>query len=449
MGGDLIQWADADGDGILNGRANGSIVLVQAATFVDWSIAYSVAEAEAGDDLPLLVLSQPLQDFRRPAASAGLFFHASTVREPPACAADSPMFFHARTFWARSLRDATFIVAESRASGYHARQMKNPPNFYRGRFAPSPTGPLHFGSMVAAVGSYLDARAHGGEWLVRIEDIDAPRAVAGAADGILRTLEGFGFEWDGEVVYQSRRLDRYHAALSRLQLAGWVYPCSCSRNVIASSSARRSLDGSLVYPGTCRGGLPDGVAARAWRLRVPDREFVARDRVQGKACQNLEREVGDFVLLRADGQYAYQLAVVVDDAAQGINHVVRGADLLDSTARQVWLLQCLGCPAPSYAHLPVAVNRAGEKLSKQTRAPAVDPARGVGLLACVLRFLGQPVSAETEAMTLAEFWRWAIGAWDLSNVPAARAIPADPAASKFGYGEKRNSSKAEIAGSCQ
>ncbi|GHU36914.1 glutamyl-Q tRNA(Asp) synthetase [Betaproteobacteria bacterium] len=296
---------------------------------------------------------------------------------------------------------------------------------YRGRFAPSPTGPLHFGSLVAAVGSYLDARANDGEWLVRIEDVDVPRTMPGAADGILRTLEGFGFEWDGEVVFQSRRLDCYHAALVHLQLAGLAYPCSCSRSEIAASATRRSVDGGLLYPGSCRAGLRDGAAARAWRLRVPDREFVFQDRIQGESRQNLERDVGDFVLLRADGQYAYQTAVVVDDAAQGVNSVVRGIDLLDSTARQVWLLQCLGLPAPRYAHLPVAVNPAGEKLSKQMRAPAVGPAQGVGMLARVLRFLGQPVPEGMEKMPLADFWRWAIGAWRLSCVPAVRAILAE------------------------
>ena len=293
---------------------------------------------------------------------------------------------------------------------------------YRGRFAPSPTGPLHFGSLVAAVGSYLDARANGGEWLVRIEDIDAPRTVPGAADGILRTLEGFGFQWDGEVVFQSRRLDLYHAALVDLQLAGLVYPCSCSRSEIAAVASRRSIDGGLLYPGTCRQGVRSGEAARAWRLRVVDREFSFVDRVQGVSSQNLERDVGDFVLLRADGQYAYQLAVVVDDAAQGVNSVVRGVDLLDSTARQIWLQQCLGLPTPSYAHLPVAVNGAGEKLSKQTLAPAVDPMDGAGLLAQVLRFLGHSVPEEISRLALGEFWCWAISAWDISKVPAVRAI---------------------------
>jgi len=300
---------------------------------------------------------------------------------------------------------------------------------YRGRFAPSPTGPLHFGSLVAAVGSYLDARAHGGEWLVRIEDVDGPRTVPGAADGILRTLDGFGFEWDGEVLIQSRRLDLYHAALVRLQLDGCVYPCACSRSEIASVTHRQSVDGGLLYPGLCRNGLPEGRAARAWRLRVPDREFGFVDRVQGEHRQNLEREVGDFVLLRADGQYAYQLAVVVDDAAQGVNSVVRGVDLLDSTARQIWLQQCLGLPTPTYAHLPVVVNAAGEKLSKQTRAAAVHPAAGTAALASALGFLGHTVPDAMLEAPLPEFWAWAIAHWLTARVPSVRAIfPGDGSA---------------------
>jgi glutamyl-Q tRNA(Asp) synthetase len=296
------------------------------------------------------------------------------------------------------------------------------PTLYRGRFAPSPTGPLHFGSLVAAVGSYLDARAHGGQWLLRIEDVDAQRTMTGATDSILRTLEGFGFEWDGEVVVQSRRIDLYHAALVRLQLDGDVYPCACSRSAIAQASSRRSVDGGLIYPGTCRAGLADGQAARAWRLRVADQEVRFVDRVQGEARQNLEREVGDFVLLRADGQYAYQLAVVVDDAAQGINAVVRGVDLLDSTARQIWLQQRLGLPTPTYAHLPVVVNDAGEKLSKQTLAPAVDASAGSAALARALQFLGHPVPDELRRAPLAEFWRRAIDAWSMARVPAVRAV---------------------------
>ena len=293
---------------------------------------------------------------------------------------------------------------------------------YRGRFAPSPTGPLHFGSLVAAVGSYLDARSQGGEWLVRIEDVDGPRTVPGAADDILRTLEGFGFEWDGEVLVQSRRLDLYHAALVRLQLDGLVYPCACSRSEIAAATAQKSIDGGLLYPGICRAGLAGERAARAWRLRVTDREFAFVDRVQGASRQNLEREVGDFVLLRADGQYAYQLAVVVDDAEQGITAVVRGVDLLDSTARQMWLQECLGLPTPSYAHLPVVVNSAGEKLSKQTLAPEIDPALGSALLASVCAFLGHPPPAELCNAPLSEFWCWAISSWSMERVPKARAI---------------------------
>ncbi len=293
---------------------------------------------------------------------------------------------------------------------------------YRGRFAPSPTGPLHFGSLVAAVGSYLDARANQGEWLVRIEDIDLPRTVPGAADDILRTLEAFGFEWDGEVVFQSRRIDLYHAALVRLQLAGKVYPCSCSRSEIAAASSQTSIDGGLLYPGTCRAGLSEGKAARAWRMRVPDRDFRFVDRIQGAFRQNLEQDVGDFVLLRADGQYAYQLAVVFDDAEQGINAVVRGVDLLDSTVRQMWLQTCLGFATPTYAHLPVVVNAAGEKLSKQTQAAAVDPAGGVALLSQALKFLGQEAAPAPASLSLQEFWRSAVTAWDIARVPAVRAV---------------------------
>jgi glutamyl-Q tRNA(Asp) synthetase len=297
-----------------------------------------------------------------------------------------------------------------------------PAGAYRGRFAPSPTGPLHFGSLVAAVGSYLDARAHSGEWLLRIEDVDEPRTVPGAADGILRTLAGFGFDWDGEVVTQSRRLDLYHAALVRLQLDGEVYPCACSRREIAVAATHASIDGGLVYPGICRAGLPEGQTARAWRMRVPDGELEFSDRVQGSLRQNLAHEVGDFILLRADGQYAYQLAVVLDDALQGVSAVVRGADLLDSTPRQIWLQQRLGLPTPSYAHLPVVTNAAGEKLSKQTKAAAVLPSAGSAVLADVLQFLGHAVPPELRAAPLAEFWHWAIAAWSIDKVPAVRGI---------------------------
>ena len=231
---------------------------------------------------------------------------------------------------------------------------------YRGRFAPSPTGPLHFGSLVAAVGSYLDARAHGGEWLLRMEDVDTPRNVPGAAAGILATLEAYGFEWDGPVLWQSRRFEAYAAALERLIAAGLAYGCTCSRKEIADSGSHPAIDGGLAYPGTCRDGLPAGRTARAWRLRVNDEPLAFVDRLQGRVLQHLESDVGDFVLRRADGLFAYQLAVAVDDEFQVISDVVRGADLLASTPRQIWLQRCLGYATPRYAHLPVASNAAGE-----------------------------------------------------------------------------------------
>ena len=292
---------------------------------------------------------------------------------------------------------------------------------YCGRFAPSPTGPLHFGSLVAAVGSYLDARSQGGRWLLRIEDVDTPRNVPGAAEAILATLEGFGFEWDGDVVWQSRRFRAYETLLDGLRDAGRLYPCACSRREIADSATGPSVDGGRVYPGSCRNGLPPGREARAWRLRVPDAIVGCDDRVQGRIEQNLEREIGDFVLRRADGLFAYQLAVVADDAEAGVTDVVRGADLIDSTPRQIWLQQCLNVPTPRYAHLPVAVNAAGEKLSKQTLAPAVAATEGVPLLVRTLRFLGQEVPGEVARLSLREFWPWAISTWQIGRVPKVRA----------------------------
>lgn len=274
---------------------------------------------------------------------------------------------------------------------------------YRGRFAPSPTGPLHFGSMVAAVASYLDAQAVGGDWLVRMEDIDEPRSAPGAADEILRTLEKFGLEWDGEVVYQSRRKELYREASEQLKNAGYVYACGCTR---------RDLEESR-YPGTCREGLPAGRTPRCWRVRVPGEAICWTDRLQGPQCGNLAGESGDFVLLRADGFFAYQLAVVADDAAQGITHVVRGADLLDSTPRQLHLQNLLGYPQPEYLHVPVATNESGQKLSKQTRAPAVNAADARDVLTQVLRFLGQEPAESTSVAEL-------LHAAALSWMPKAR-----------------------------
>jgi len=304
--------------------------------------------------------------------------------------------------------------------------MPSPQPVYRGRFAPSPTGPLHFGSLLAALGSCLEARQNQGAWLLRIEDIDLPRNVHGAAEDIRKTLEAFGFEWDGEPLWQSRRTAAYAAALEQLRQQGLVYPCACSRREIADSASRAAIDGGLAYPGTCRSGLTAGRQPRAWRLRVDQRETRFEDRIQGCVAQHLETDVGDFVLLRADGIYAYQLAVVVDDAEQGITDIVRGADLLASTPRQIWLQHCLGLPTPGYAHLPVATNAAGEKLSKQTLAPALDPATAAGTLRRALDFLGQNPPAELADGSIAEIWHWARDHWNLDAVPRRREIVTDP-----------------------
>jgi glutamyl-Q tRNA(Asp) synthetase len=259
---------------------------------------------------------------------------------------------------------------------------------YRGRFAPSPTGPLHFGSLVAAVASWLDARAAGGEWLVRMEDVDTTRIVPGAADAILRTLEALGLSWDGEVAWQSRRTALYEAALERLRAGGFVYRCRCSRKEIADSGLV-GLEGA-IYPGTCRGlGLGPGDAP-AERMIAPLEPVTFVDRAIGTVSQGIARDIGDFVVKRRDGLHAYQLAVVVDDALQGVTDVVRGADLLWSTPRQIVLQRALGYPTPRYLHFPVVTNAAGEKLSKQTNAEPIDPADGPALLRHALRFLGQP-----------------------------------------------------------
>ena len=237
---------------------------------------------------------------------------------------------------------------------------------YVGRFAPSPTGRLHLGSMVAAVASWLDAKVHGGKWLVRMDDLDPPREVAGAADDILRTLEGFGLTWDGPVVYQSDRHEVYRAALDEMIQSDFAFGCACTRKVLAEA------DGLEVYPGFCRDGPPTEVAPRSWRFKMPKAPALAwNDRIQG--MQSLEREaVGDVTVLRADGHWAYHLAVVVDDAEQGITDVVRGADLLSSTGAHVALQQALSVETPRYAHVPVMQNNQGQKLSKQTKAVPVE-----------------------------------------------------------------------------
>ena len=292
---------------------------------------------------------------------------------------------------------------------------------YRGRFAPSPTGPLHFGSLVAAVGSFLEARTRGGTWMVRMEDLDPPRVVPGSTDDILRTLQACGMEWDGNVARQSARNDAYHSALHRLRQKGLVYPCACSRREIADS-ALAGIEGP-VYPGTCRSALPHGKAARAWRIDTRGATATFDDVVQGRIAHDVEHDFGDFVLLRADDVYAYQLAVVMDDAGQGITNIVRGADLLASTPRQIYLQQLLGLPQTRYAHLPIAVNTAGEKLSKQTFAAPVDAAKPLPALVAALSFLGQQPPLDLARGTIKEFWDWALMNWSLARVPRVAFAP--------------------------
>lgn len=288
---------------------------------------------------------------------------------------------------------------------------------YRGRFAPSPTGPLHLGSLIAATASYLQARSHGGEWFVRIEDIDPPRELPGASESIIRTLGAFGFEWDGAVDYQQQRIARFHDALETLRQQDMAYPCACTRKELADYD-------SPVYPGICRDGLPAGRKARAWRLRVANR-LVLEDAIQGTIEYDLPAECGDFVLLRADGLIAYQLAVAIDDAEQGMTEVVRGADLLDSTPRQLYIQRALQLASPRYAHHPVMVNRQGEKLSKQTHAPELDTAHPVKQIWQALDFLGQSPEAGLTRASLREIWDWAQHHWQMDKVPKTRAVQAD------------------------
>lgn len=290
---------------------------------------------------------------------------------------------------------------------------------YRGRFAPSPTGPLHFGSLVAAVASYLQARQQGGQWWLRIEDIDPPREVPGASESIVRTLAQFGFEWHGEVVYQSQRSEIYQGALAQLLRDGLVYPCTCSRKDIALGSP------SGVYPGTCRQGLAEGQLPRSWRIRCDARVIRFLDGIQGDIHCALSREIGDYVLKRADGLLAYHLAVAVDDALQGMTEVVRGADLLASTAQQIYLQQLLGYPSPAYLHHPVVLNTQGQKLSKQNLATPIAPEHAVPQIWQALRFLGQSPPPELRRCSLDELWQWAISHWQLAAIPRVAQRPAD------------------------
>lgn len=290
---------------------------------------------------------------------------------------------------------------------------------YRGRFAPSPTGPLHFGSLVAAVASWLDARSQGGEWLVRIEDVDETRTVPGADLEILAQLAAFGLSHDGEIVWQSRRKSLYEEALARLASRGLVYRCRCSRREIADS-ALGGPDG-LVYPGTCRALGLDATTPGADRLRTEGGAIEFTDRVQGRIAQDVAREIGDFVLKRRDRLHAYQLAVVVDDALQGITDVVRGADLLASTPRQILLQRLLGYATPRYLHIPVATDERGEKLSKQHLAEPLHVSRAGEAIDAALEFLGQGKVAKGVPAAMLDA---AASSWDASRIPRAIERPA-------------------------
>lgn len=292
---------------------------------------------------------------------------------------------------------------------------------YIGRFAPSPSGPLHFGSLVAALGSYLQARSQQGRWLLRIEDIDPPREVPGASDAILKTLDAYGFEWDGPVNYQSQRHAQYEQALSQLRDKGLLYACDCSRKTIAASNT----DGKpRHYPGTCRDkNLPfvRDTGQYSLRLHTEDRLLSFNDVIQGSVSQNIAQYSGDIALLRRDGFYTYALAVSVDDMQQGISEVVRGRDLLDTTANQIYLMQQLGGTAPGYVHLPVVTHTDGAKLSKQTGAEALPLNRPVTQLCQALHFLGQSIPADLHKSTVDEFWHWARQNWQLKQVASESA----------------------------
>lgn len=285
---------------------------------------------------------------------------------------------------------------------------------YIGRFAPTPSGYLHFGSLVAALASYLDARAVGGRWLVRMEDLDPPREEPGAQAAILKALESYGFEWDGDMVRQSERHAAYAEVLNRLFNQGLAYACTCSRKQLEPYHG--------IYPGLCR-NLGHAREHAAIRLRVPELEYRFTDRVQGEYHQHLGRDVGDFVIQRRDGLYAYQLAVVLDDAWQGVTDIVRGSDLLDSTPRQLYLQELLGLSQPRYLHVPLITQPDGHKLGKSYRSPPLTEDQAPPLLLRALRALGQKPPSELAGASVAEIMRWGIAHWDASLIPRTPSLP--------------------------
>lgn len=314
--------------------------------------------------------------------------------------------------------DSRFVSSPAPSHSIHA-------SGYRGRFAPSPTGQLHFGSLVAATASYLDALSHEGSWLIRIEDVDTTREVPGSAIDILDALQALGFRWTEPVVRQSARTPLYQEALDRLLSLGLAYPCSCSRAEIQSASALPAAGDELRYPGWCRDGIRAADRTLSYRLRVPKEPIRFTDAIQGELDVDVSQDVGDFVVRRRDGLFAYQLAVVVDDADQGITHVVRGADLLNSTPRQLLLQQALELPKPAYAHVPVAMDRNGIKLSKSAGAGSVDLHRPGNELWRVLRFLRQKPPADLRLGSLDAIWAWAIEHWSVDPLHGLRSQPVE------------------------
>jgi len=287
-----------------------------------------------------------------------------------------------------------------------------PKSGYIGRFAPTSSGPLHFGSVIAALGSYLQARQKQGEWLVRIEDIDQPRIIPGADKIILEQLESLGLLWDGEIVYQTRRIPLYQSALEKLEALDLTFPCACTRKQTANKP----------YPGTCRNGVGHGLIGRSIRIRTEDHEIAVNDLLQGYYSQSLESDIGDFVIKRTDGLFAYHLAVIVDDAEQNINEIVRGADLLDSTPRQIYLQKLLGLSVPDYLHLPVAINEDGSKVSKQSKAEAIDTNQPCHVLFKALEFLGQCPPREAFDSDHESLLNWSIQNWDVNSLPKQKEI---------------------------
>jgi len=291
------------------------------------------------------------------------------------------------------------------------------PNAYVGRFAPSPTGPLHFGSLVAAAASFLEARANHGRWLLRIEDIDPPREQRGAAQAIVEALERYGFEWDGDVYFQSASRAAHDAAVATLIERGLAYACHCSRSDLADA-----LQGDLgsIYPGTCRDRQVSGESAI--RIRTNDSPIEFEDALQGAITQRLESESGDFVIRRRDGLIAYHLAVVVDDENQGVTDVVRGIDLLDSTPRQIWLQRELGFRTPRYAHIPIITNSKGEKLSKSTAAAAISEEDVPATLVATLRFLRLSPPDKLAREHVSNIWSWALENWQLGKLSGEKTL---------------------------